>query len=491
MNSFSKFFLLLILLTGQVMAMQVEALYTSLCERHIGVNLYSDKRYAYFLSTDGKLKKIPRYQILSMASYPLDKFPAQAAIKIPSNIPVARLWTLNKGERVILAEGFVLGSNSSGVQIFTVNGNEVFVSKDSLWKVEILNESSSLNVYSLKTEKYYFSHPHQEKCKETITGSKLYPNELISDPISIKRKFDQQMTALKVLKDYEEAQSFYAVPQLYKNSTSIGYWLPLGNRYGSSVGRVAGIAPLIRNELSKGPFSFQHLSLTGAGLIPDTIHEEPQTMIYYGFKASYLHFAGFIDPSLILAGTRYQWQEDDMEGLEDRAVESSYLALGFDRGPFSITMFLNSHLFGGFQEPDTGFTKYDGDMMRVGLGWRTNRWQFKVNKSITSALDADSSDTISWDEGTFDFTRVEGSFEWNERLKTEAFYIARVVKFDSNIGATYTGNSQTIGVGGYYALTRRWMVGSRFSMEQTSNESATEDNEDRFLKLALNASMNF
>lgn len=489
MNSYSKFFILALLVSGQVMAMQVEAIYTSLCDRYIGVNLFSDKRYAHFLTTDGQLKKIPRYQILSMASYPLDKFPAQAQIKIPSSVPFARLWTLNKGEKVVLAEGFVLGSNSSGVQIFTLSGNEVFASKDSLWKVDILNDDSTLKVYSESSEKYFFSHPHQEKCKEEVIGNKLYPNELISDPISIKRKFDQQMVALKILKDYEEAQSFYAVPQLYKNSTSIGYWLPLGNRYGSSEGRVAGIAPLIKNELSKGPFSFQHLSLTGAGPIPDSIHEEPQTMIYYGFKASYLHFAGFIDPSLILAGTRYQWQEDDMQGLEDRAVESSYLALGFDRGPFSITMFLNSHIFGAFQE-ENDFVKYDGDLVRLGIGWRTNKFQLKINKSLSSNLSTNSSDT--WDNGKLGVMRFDSSYDWSERLKSEFFYITRTLSFEGvNSNISYDGNSQTLGLGGYYSLNRRWTVGGRLSMEQISNKSELGDNKDRFLKLALNASMNF
>jgi hypothetical protein len=477
--------------SSEAMAMQVEAIYTSLCGRMIGVNLYADKRFAHFITTDGKYKKIPRYQILSMASYPLDKFPAQAELKIPGSVPYTRLWTFNKGEKVILAEGYVLGSNSSGFQIFTLKGSEVFVSRDSLWKVEIINDGSSLIVESQAQGKYYFSHPHQEKCKEEKVGDALFANELISDPISIKRKFDQQMTALKLLRDYEEAQAFYAIPHIYRNSTAIGYWLPIGNRYGSSEGRASGMAPLIRNEYSKGPFSFQHLSLTGTGPIPDSIHEEPQTMIYYGFKASYLHFAAFIDPALILAGKNYQWQEDDLTNIEDRVVESGYMALGFDRGSFSITLFINSHVFGGFQE-ENDFTKYDGNLARVGLSWRTPKLILKFNKTISSDLDPSSGSAFDWQDGKLDIMRWDAQYDWSEKFKSELFYIGRTLSFQDNFSsASYNGKSSTFGAGGYYSLTRRWIVGTRLSMEKTENESNLKESSDSFFKMAFHGSMNF
>ena len=489
MNSFFRLIFILLIFSTHAKAMQVEAIYTSLCGRLVGVNLYADKRFAHFITIQGEYRKIPRYQILSMASYPLDKFPAEADLKIPATVPFTRLWTFNKGEKVIVAEGYVLGSNSSGFQVFTLNGSEVFVSRDSLWKVEVISDESSLRVQS--KAKYYFSHPHQEKCKEEKVGDVLFANELISDPISIKRKFDQQMVALKILRDYEEAQAFYAIPHVYKNSTAIGYWLPSGSRYGSSEGRVSGMAPLIRNEYSKGPFSFQHLSLTGAGPIPDSIHEEPQTMVYYGFKASYLHFAAFIDPALILAGKNYQWKEEDLSGVEDRAVESSYMSLGFDRGPFSVTLFLNSHIFGGFQE-ENDFTKFDGNLTRVGLGWRTPKLILKFNKSLNSELSASSGSSFDWQNGNLDFMRFDAQFEWSEKIKAELFYINRVLKFQDNFSsASYDGDSKTFGVGGLYSFSRRWIVGSRFSMEKLNNKSHLKENADSFLKMAFHASMNF
>ena len=166
MNFFSRLMFILLIFSTHAKAMQVEAIYTSLCGRLVGVNLYADKRFAHFITIQGEYRKIPRYQILSMASYPLDKFPAEADLKIPATVPFTRLWTFNKGEKVILAEGYVLGSNSSGFQVFTLNGSEVFVSRDSLWKVEVISDESSLRVQSKAKSKYYFSHPHQEKCKE-------------------------------------------------------------------------------------------------------------------------------------------------------------------------------------------------------------------------------------------------------------------------------------------------------------------------------------
>jgi hypothetical protein len=486
-----KVLLIFCLFVSKAFAVQVEALYTSLCQRHVGITLYVDKRFSYFLNTDGQLKKIPRYQILSIASYPLDHFPLLKDVNIPEQMPQVRLWTLKKGELIQLGQGFVLGYNQSGFQLLTLQGHEVYISSDSIWRIEILRTANTLNAAKSSQKNYNFSHPQRGQCLDSKdSGVVVYPSDLISDPVSIKRRFDSQIAAFKKVQDYDEAQSFYAVPQIYKNFTSIGYWLPVGSRYGSSTGRIAGIAPLIRNEYSQGPFSFQHLSLTGAGPIPESIHEESQTMLYYGFKSSYVHFAGFIDPSLILAGANYQWQEDDLNGLDERAVESSYISLGFDRGPFSITFFLNSHIFGAFTQ-DGNFTKYTADLFRLGLGWRTSKLSLNFNTSVSGDMEIKNSSSEDWD-GTFKFMKLSATYDLNEFWKTEAFFFSRQVSAeDSNSVSEFSGDSKTLGVGVYNFLTRRWMIGARLSAENVDNKSSNQNEKSKFLKSGLHASMNF
>lgn len=491
MISYFKFLLIFLVLTSQAFAVQVEALYTSLCERHVGITLFVDKRFSYFLNTDGYLKKIPRYQILSIATYPLDHFPLQKDVNVTEQISQVRLWTLSKGELVQLGEGFVLGYNQSGFQLLTLQGHEVYISSESIWKIDVIKKTNTLNSAKSNSRKYAFSHPQRGQCSEAKSeGVAVYPTELISDPVSIKRRFDSQIAAFKKIQDYEEAQSFYAVPQIYKNFTSIGYWLPMGNRYGSSTGRVAGLAPLIRNEYSQGPFSFQHLSLTGAGPIPDSIHDETQTMLYYGFKSSYIHFAGFIDPTLILAGANYQWQQDDLKGLDERAVESSYLSLGFDRGPFSITFFLNSHVFGAIKQ-NGSFNKYTADLLRLGLGWKTSKFSLNFNTSLSGDMEVKNASSENWD-GDFKFTKLSATYNFNEFWKTEAFFFSRqVAAKDSTNMIKFNGDSKTLGIGVYHFLTRRWLVGTRVSTEEVSNKSQSASEKSRFLKSGLHASMNF
>lgn len=489
-SCFKVLFIFCLLIT-KAFGVQVEALYTSLCQREVGITLYVDKRFSYFLNTEGRLKKIPRYQVLSIASYPLDHFPLLKDVSIPEQIPQVRFWTLRKGELVQLGQGFVLGYNQSGFQLLTLQGHEVYISSDSIWKIEILMTANTLYAVKSQQKNYNFSHPQRGQCPESkANGAEVYPSDLISDPVSIKRRFDSQIAAFKKVQDYEEAQSFYAVPHIYKNSTSIGYWLPMGNRYGSSTGRVAGLAPLIRNEYSQGPFSFQHLSLTGAGPIPESIHEESQTMLYYGFKSSYVHFAGFIDPSLILAGANYQWQEDDLKGLDERAVESSYISLGFDRGPFSITFFLNSHVFGAFKQ-NGNFTKYTADLFRLGLGWRTSKLTLNLNTSVSGDVKVKNSASEDWD-GEFRFTKLSATYDFNEVWKAETFFFSRhVTAEDSKSTSEFSGDSKTLGIGIYHFLSRRWMVGTRISAEEVSNKNQTQSEKSKFLKSGLHASMNF
>jgi len=479
------------MLIPNAFAVQIEALYTSLCQRQIGITLFVDKRFAYFLNTEGVLKKIPRYQILSVASYPLDHFPLNSDVIMPEQVPQIKLWTLNHGELTLLGHGFILGHNQTGFQLLTLKGHEVYISSDSIWKIEIIRAVNTLSSDKIHKTNYIFSHPQRGQCAD-VKGKEthVYPTDLISDPVSIKRKFDSQIAAFKKVESYDEAQSFYAVPQIYKNSTSIGYWLPLGNRYGSSPGRVAGLAPLISNEYSQGPFSFQHLSLTGAGPIPDSIHEESQTMIFYGFKSSYIHFAGFIDPSLILAGANYQWQEDDLNGLDERAVESSYISLGFDRGPFSVTFFLNSYIFGAFAQDDQ-FTKYTANMFRLGLGWRTAKFDLKFNTSLSSEVEVKNTGNSDWD-ADFHFMKLAAHFKFSEIWNTEAFYFSRQLNAEDNSSSfEFKGDSRTLGLGSYHYLTRRWMVGGRISLEETDNHSFSDSNKAKFFKSGLHASMNF
>ena len=73
-------------------------------------------------------------------------------------------------------------------------------------------------------------------------------NELVmflNDPIVIKRELVRLKEGHEQILEYEQNQKFYPVPQVFENRTSLGLWFSL------------------IDELSKGPFGYQHIFLTG------------------------------------------------------------------------------------------------------------------------------------------------------------------------------------------------------------------------------------
>jgi hypothetical protein len=155
----------------------------------------------------------------------------------------------------------------------------------------------------------------------------------------MKRELDRLQEGFAQVAHYESDQKFYPVPQLYRNRTSLGIWFPMGSRHGTSPRR-GRFAPLVIDELSMGPFRFQHLFLTGVTPNPALLHEEPQTQIYYRFKAAYFHASIMFDPELILVGEKYKWRGLDLDPSADiRMSEMFALDLGFDLGPFSLQIY--------------------------------------------------------------------------------------------------------------------------------------------------------
>jgi hypothetical protein len=153
---------------------------------------------------------------------------------------------------------------------------------------------------------------------------------------------------------------------VYRNETSLGLWLSFGSRHGAS-DRRNNLTPLLTDELSLGPFGYQHVIMTGSAPNRLLIHEEPQTQIYYAFKAAYFHASVFFDPNLVLVGTKYSWRYSDFSNNDanDRWVESFLIELGFDIGNLSLQIIpvsVASIGMGG----KVGYQKVDQNLWRVG-----------------------------------------------------------------------------------------------------------------------------
>jgi hypothetical protein len=107
--------------------------------------------------------------------------------------------------------------------------------------------------------------------------------------------------------------------------------------------------------------------MTGSAPNRLLIHEEPQTQIFYAFKAAYFHASVFFDPNLVLVGSKYMWRYTDFSSNDanDRWVESFLIELGFDIGNFSlqiVPLSVGSIGMGG----KVGYRKIDQNLWRIG-----------------------------------------------------------------------------------------------------------------------------
>ncbi len=369
-------------------AINLHALYTASCQREVGIMLNVTPRQVFLLNLTGKIVPVDRFEIIYFATYPLDIVPMDKVLN-PSAVPFTEIKTWQRGEMRQLVRGWPVDFSKDKISFLSLRGSELVIERSSIWSVESDPATSPVEFSSQSKVNYEFIHPYAfASCPVSGSGGgrlvKVPPQQLLSDPVAIKRELDRLMEGHEQVRAYESDQQFYAVPEVYTNETSLGLWISTDSRYGASGNRKNNFTPVLVNEFSSGPFGFQSRFLTGSAPMPFSIHEETQTQTYYRMKADYFHFSGMVDPSLLLVGNKYKWAPSELNAYDVRANDSAFMEFGFDYGYWSLELGLGGAANWGAQS-GAQFNRGTVSLPRFGLRYQRATWMFHVFGGATSS----------------------------------------------------------------------------------------------------------
>jgi len=376
-----------VLLTARpAFALNVLGVYRAACDRVMGVVVRVERRDVHLLTLSGQLVTIPRHEIVSLTYYPVPNLPI-SNITLGADFPVYRVLALQGKQIVDLVEGWPIDYSEEKISFLQRDGKDLVINRDSIWSLEIVPSVTQQATATLTADGLDYAHPQASGfCEgaQTAAGRRqIFPQQFLNDEVVIKRELDRLQEGYEKVEKYSHDQLFYAVPEIYRNETSLGMWLSLGSRHGAN-DRRNNLTPLLTDELSFGPFGYQHVIMTGSAPNRLLIHEEPQTQIFYAFKAAYFHASVFFDPNLVLVGEKYAWRYSDFSDNDanDRWVESFLIELGFDIGNLSMQLVpvsVASIGMGG----KVGYRKVDQNLWRLGPRFVHRRFQADVTAGTT------------------------------------------------------------------------------------------------------------
>ena len=415
LNFYSKFdkFLKLILIFFGIFcaiedgyALSLNGIYFGTCQRDVGVILKVNEEQIQFLTLEGKIKHISRFDIIYLADYPIGIIPIQKIINA-NETEVFKIKTLYNNQSSDLVQGWPVGFSEANVLFFTTEGDELVIERDQIFSLEGITPPKTIEFKHDRKVNFIFEHPaifshcnHKENQTSSNNFAKIYPQQLLGDPLLIKKTLDFLMDGRKEIVGYNRDQVFYAVPYIFHNDTTIGLWYNVGSRHGANDRRSNNLVPMLISEVSEGPFSFQRVIVTGVAPMPFSIHEEPQTQFIYHLKAAYFHFSVFFDPSTILLGSNYQWKKDDFETQDDRLAETLHINAGFDFGPF-VTEIAIVGMYAGVRNEELFATPELGGL-RFGLAYQNRFFKsqlyymdgLNIQKEIDPSSDTSKSSAI-------------------------------------------------------------------------------------------------
>lgn len=441
-------------------AITIHALYTASCRREIGIIVGTDDRHVQMLNLDGTLATVNRFEVIYHATYPIDTTPVREARNMAA-APKVKIWTFQGGELRPLLTGWPVDFSQDKVSFLSLSGSEVVIDRTSIWKIDLDRTSTDEKFDRARDTNIEFVHPYAfVSCPQNSSpkATKIFPQQLLSDPVTIKREFDRLAEGHRRLAKYITAQKFYPIPEVYTNQTSLGLWLSGGSRYGASSNRKNNFTPLLIDEQSSGPFGFQSEFRTGSGPISQSIHEEPQTQVYYRFKADYFHMSLMADPNLLLVGSKYKYNANDMGAYDIRAVDSTFVEMGFDYGAFALELYVARAVNQGARY-DTVFNQSNLSMGGLGLRVQGNTWTATLlggsgqrDGSQTQMLRAN----LDW--------KLSRKWQWqlsaiNRKLSFNGIGLANRPQF------SVESKSQTIATYLYTRFWTRYRGGGFFSLE--------------------------
>ena len=332
---------LLMLAARPAFALNVLGVYRAACDRVMGVVVRVERREVHLLDLSGHMITIPRHEIVSLAYYPVPSLPIRD-LALGPDFPMFRVKALQDKRIVDLVEGWPVDYSEEKISFLGRDGRDLVINRDSIWSIELLDSGQPATAASATAEGFDYAHPQASGfCASGAAEGRrqVFPQQFLNDEVVIKRELDRLEEGYEKVEKYSHDQLFYPVPEVYRNETSLGLWLSLGSRHGAT-DRRNNLTPLLTDELSFGPFGYHHIIMTGSAPNRLLVHEEPQTQVFYAFKAAYFHASVFFDPNVVLVGNKYTWRQSDFADYRasDRWVESFLIELGFDLGNLSLQL---------------------------------------------------------------------------------------------------------------------------------------------------------
>ncbi len=468
----------MLLAASDALAIDVVAMYRGSCQVDTGVVLRVNSKTVTYLSMAGRVTRIPRYEIVGVASYPLPGLPIQS-VDVPADVEadLLELETYQNGKLVPLATGWPIEYNAEHIQILTRNGKDHLVVRNEIWgsKTNKTPPHFEFDGSGLKQQAYKLRHPLAfEKCADNVTPGTGEPVPVIpqityDNPIAIKRYHDHLKNGFAKVREYEDRQRFYAVPQYYTNRTLLGTWAMFGSRYANVGARQVNFLPLVQDEYSEGPFGFQRIVRSGVAPLAWGLHEEPTVQVFYGLKADYVHLEVFFDPTSPLIGTQYNYSQGQLNSIDDRLVEKGGLEFGFDFGYASLyTAFTEGNM--AIRAKDY-FAANSFGSSRSGISVQYN--YYKLGFYL-------GTDTVELDDPmtqAFHFAKVfaQGPLVPGLRLRAQLIQ-RRLVDQSSNLAPMhYDSSSQTASGQFDWDLNYRWTIYLLGSVERLNAKFVAPD----------------
>jgi ADP-ribose pyrophosphatase YjhB (NUDIX family) len=455
-------------------AISINAIYRSACERDLGVIIDVDKRELTLLGLDGQVRKIPRYEVVSIAYYPASHVDIDPERVQPVQ-PAMRVGTLQDGRLVGLVDGWPVDFNEERIAFVSLDGREVLVGRDRIWSLEYL-EQLPPRARPKRHQKLTFVHPHAVGfCNEATpdpSARALYPQQFINDGVVIKRELDRLMEGHQGVREYERDQIFYPVPQVYRERTVLGLWTSHGQKHGATPGRPNNFTPVLTDQVSLGPFRYQHILVTGAAPMPFSVHTEVQTQLYYRFKAAYFHASAMFDPNLLMVGDEYFGSASDLASTypDLRTWEFLMVEFGFDWGPLALQLSPGAGAIVAARAGDY-FDSTDLAVFRFGPRFRFVSWMAEAWFGFS---ERDREMPLRW-------ARLNAWFDYDENLRISASLLAR--QTDLWLYPDYPQEPWRITDRAYagcaearYTLLHRYDFGARVSVETAATRARTETN---------------
>lgn len=481
-------------------AVNVKAIYTSACQRDIGLIVGVNQKTVSFLTIEGKLKKIRPHEIIYLSYYPMDRFPLAQPAQLMGAKQV-QVKTQSKNKIVPLVDGWPIDFTSDKIAFLSVKGRETVINRRNIHEVKVFRTPGPVKVPTRALPRdYAFIHPYVfrdcplERGRHGKRRTEVYPQQVLSQPVVIKRELDRLRAGYKKIDRYNREQDFYPVPEVYKNRTSLGLWEALGSRYGSSKKRTSNLAPVLTDSYSSDVFDYQHLFVTGSAPMPFGIHEEPQVHGYYGFKASYFHFAAMVDPNMILVGENYKWQPGDFDKEDDKVNDMSMIEMGFDFGPLSIQFYLMHVLQVGISAEDQLYTDVVG-LPRFGLSWQNHLFKLEANygQRETEGDDRISPTDSRYERVSLSVARVNFSTFFLRHMNLMYSLIYRTTDLEGKF--QYGSTSLTNALYADYIYRLRYNFGGYAAVERHENEfgvtSLKDGHESVYIKGGAYVSLSF